>query len=191
MIRLSRRTARAQLVLRLAYVAFFGAVAGIIGILVVFAYFAKDLPTPDKVVRRDGFATKLYDRNGKLLYDVFSDQRRTPVDLSVIPVILRQATVAIEDKDFYKHGGFDPLTPFRIVYNYIFRNGRVVGGSTLTQQLVKNTLLDNRRTPIRKLKEFILAIQVERKYTKDTILQMYLNEAPYGGTAWGVEAASE
>ncbi len=171
--------------------AFFGAVAGIIGILVVFAYFAKDLPTPDKVVRRDGFATKLYDRNGKLLYDVFSDQRRTPVDLSVIPVILRQATVAIEDKDFYKHGGFDPLTPFRIVYNYIFRNGRVVGGSTLTQQLVKNTLLDNRRTPIRKLKEFILAIQVERKYTKDTILQMYLNENPYGGTAWGVEAASE
>ncbi len=191
MIRLSRRTAKARLLLRLAYISFFGAIFGIVFVLVVFAYFARDLPTPDRVVRRDGFATKIYDRNGKLLYDVFSDQRRTPVDLSVIPIVLRQATVAIEDKDFYKHGGFDPLTPFRIVYNYVFRNGRVVGGSTLTQQLVKNTLLDNRRTPIRKLKEFILAIQVERKYSKDTILQMYLNENPYGGTAWGVEAASE
>ena len=158
--------------------------------LLGFALFVRDLPSPDKIVRRDGFATKIYDRNNKLLYDVFSDEQRTPVDLSAVSLTVRQATVAIEDKDFYKHGGFDPLTPFRIVWNIVTRH-RVVGGSTLTQQLVKNVLLTPERTVIRKLKEFILTIQVERKYTKDQILQMYLNEAPYGGTAWGVESAAQ
>lgn len=165
-------------------------VLGMVAVVGVFAYVAKDLPNPDRVVRREGFATKIFDRNGKLLYDVYADQRRTPVDLNQVPLTLRQATVAVEDKSFYKHSGFDPLTPFRILWNIVSKQ-RVIGGSTLTQQLVKNTLLTSERTISRKVKEFVLTLQVESKYTKDEILQMYLNEAPYGGTAWGVEAGSQ
>jgi len=165
-------------------------IAGILVITVLFAYYANELPSPDKVVRREGFATKIFDRKGKLLYDVFSDEKRTPVELTAIPLTLQQATVAIEDKTFYKHKGFDPLTPLRIVWNIVTKR-RLVGGSTLTQQLVKTVLLTPERTPIRKLKEFVLSLQVESKYSKDEILQMYLNEVPYGGSAYGVEAASE
>ncbi len=189
-MRFSRQTSRSKLIANLAFWFFGVMIVGLVVGVVVFAYFAHDLPNPDRVVRREGFATKIYDRKGQLLYDVFSDQRRTPVDLAAISLSVRQATVAIEDKDFYKHGGFDPLTPFRIGWNLLIRH-RVVGGSTLTQQLVKNVLLTSERTIIRKLKEFILTIQVERKYTKDQILQMYLNEAPYGGTAWGIESAAQ
>ncbi|MFZ5366326.1 MAG: penicillin-binding protein [Patescibacteria group bacterium] len=156
----------------------------------LFIWYAKDLPRPDKIVRREGFSTKIYDRQENLLYDVFSTQRRTPVELSEVPLYLREATIAIEDKDFYKHQGFDPKGWLRAVYN-IFIHRKLQGGSTLTQQLVKNVLLSSERTLTRKIKEFILAVQIERKYTKDQILQMYLNEAPYGGTAWGVEAAAE
>ncbi|OGY15556.1 MAG: hypothetical protein A2784_01120 [Candidatus Chisholmbacteria bacterium RIFCSPHIGHO2_01_FULL_48_12] len=157
---------------------------------VLFAWYAKDLPRPDKIVRREGFATRIFDRNGELLYDVFGDQRRTSVSFDQIPEHLRQATVAIEDKDFYKHQGFDPKGILRAAVNIVFR-GKLQGGSTLTQQLVKNVLLTSERRLGRKIKEFILAVQIEKKFNKDEILQMYLNEAPYGGTAWGVESAAE
>ena len=160
------------------------------GLVGLFAWYAKDLPDPDRVVRREGFATKIYDRNNKLLYDVFEDQRRTPITLDQVPLALQQATVAIEDKNFYRHHGFDVTGIARAIFNTLFTR-RVQGGSTITQQLVKNVLLTQQRTLTRKLKEFILTVQVERHYTKDQILQMYLNEAPYGGTAWGVQSASE
>ena len=122
---------------------------------------------------------------------MFSDQRRTPVDLEQMPEDLRQATVAIEDKNFYKHQGFDPWGWIRAVFNSVFKLRRLAGGSTLTQQLVKNVLLSPKRSIGRKIKEFVLSVQIEKKYTKDEILQMYLNESPYGGTAWGVQAAAE
>ncbi len=179
-----------KLLSTLAGVVFVGMVAGIIGLMAFFAYVAKDLPSPDKVVRREGFSTKIFDRNGKSLYDVFSDERRTPVKLDDVAMNLRNATVAIEDKSFYAHKGVDPLTPFRIAYNVVFKR-RVIGGSTLTQQLVKTVLLTNERTLSRKIKEFILTLQVESKYSKNEILQMYLNEVPYGGTAWGVGEAAQ
>jgi penicillin-binding protein 1C len=142
------------------------------------------------VVRREGYSTQLLDREGRLLYDVYGDERRTAVSIDQISTYMKEATVATEDKDFYKHGGFDPLTPIRIVYNYIFKRGRVVGGSTLTQQLVKNVLLTNERNVVRKFKELVLSMQIERQLTKDQILEMYLNEVPYGGSAAGVEAAA-
>jgi 1A family penicillin-binding protein len=179
-----------KLIYRLAIIFFFLVVFFIFGSLALFAWYAKDLPHPDKVVRREGFATKIYDREGKLLYDVFADQRRTPVSLEEVPQHLKNATVAVEDKNFYKHRGFDPKGILRAVYNIVIYR-RLQGGSTLTQQLVKNVLLTPKRTLSRKIKEFILAVQIESKYSKDQILQMYLNEAPYGGTAWGVEAAAE
>lgn len=181
---------RSVWVMRAAVAAVILLVVGIIVFLGLFFYYARALPSPDNVVRRDGFSTKIYDRNGKLLYDVYSGEKRTPVTITQVPLYLQQATVAIEDKSFYKNQGFDPLTPLRIIWNVITK-GRIVGGSGLTQQLVKNVLLTPEQTPIRKLKEFILAIQIDRKYTKDQILQMYLNEAPYGGPIWGVQAAAE
>lgn len=165
-------------------------VVGFVGMAVLFVVYSKDLPTPNKVVRRDGFASQMYDRNGALLYDVYKDAKRTPVVWEDVPDYLKKATIATEDKDFYKHQGFDPLTPLRMVKNLIVLH-QLTGGSTLTQQLVKNVLLTSDRSVTRKIKEFILAVQIERKYTKDEILLMYLNEAPYGGAAWGVGTAAQ
>jgi penicillin-binding protein 1C len=157
----------------------------------LFAWYAKDLPKPGKLTERVvKQSTKIFDRNGELLYDIYGDQNRTYVSLSEIPKTLRDATIAIEDKDFYKHQGYDPKGYLRAIRQIVFYHN-ISGGSTLTQQLIKNVLLSSERTIPRKIKEFILAVQVEKNYTKDQILELYLNEAPYGGTAWGVEAASE
>ena len=179
-----------RILVKLAKFSFLGVVVAFLGLFVVLPLFAFNLPSPDKIVRREGFSTKILDRNGSVLYDIYADQKRTPVELNVIPQDLREATIAIEDKNFYKHEGFDPLGMLRGL-SRLFTRGYAQGGSTLTQQLVKNVLLTSERSVFRKVREFILAIQIERRYTKDEILQMYLNEAPYGGTAWGVGSASE
>ncbi|MFA5895265.1 MAG: transglycosylase domain-containing protein, partial [Candidatus Shapirobacteria bacterium] len=138
---------------------------GYVAVLVAFVWYSKDLPTPNKVVRRDGFSSRIYDRNGELVYDVYKDAKRVPVVWEDVPDTLKNATVAVEDKDFYKHQGFDPLTPFRIIKN-VFTLGKFTGGSTLTQQLVKNVLLTSDRTVTRKIKEFMLSVQIEAKYKK-------------------------
>lgn len=173
-----------------AKLAFFGVLVLSILMFVIVPVFALQLPSPDRVVRRDGFSTTIYDRNGEVLYDIYNEERRSPVEIKDVPDYLKQATIATEDKNFYKHSGFDPLGMVRGASRLITR-GRAQGGSTLTQQLVKNVLLSSERTLTRKIKEFVLATQIEARYSKDEILQMYLNEAPYGGTAWGVEAAAE
>lgn len=165
-------------------------VLGITTFFLLFAYYSRELPKPGEVVRRTGFSTRIYDRNGVLLYDLFDDERRIPIKIEEVPEHLKLATVSIEDKDFYKHQGFDWLTLLRIPYNVVVRQ-RVVGGSTLTQQLVKNALLTNERSIERKFKELVLSMQIERTFTKDEILEMYLNEAPYGGNGSGVGIASE
>ena len=170
---------------------FFGLIALIVLTFFSFIVFAKDLPSPHKLTARDAsLSTQIYDRNGKLLYDIYGDKNRALVNWNQLPDYVRQATISIEDKDFFKHKGFSILGIGRSVISIVlFRD--LQGGSTITQQVVKNTLLSPERTLTRKIKEFILSIQVERKYTKDEILQIYLNEVPYGGTAWGIEAASQ
>lgn len=167
-----------------------GVVGGIFLIIFGFTFFTLDLPSPDKIVRREGFSTKILDRNGEVLYDIYTDQNRTLAKFEDIPDSLKQATIAIEDKNFYNHQGFDVLGILR-GFSRLFTRGYAQGGSTLTQQLVKNVLLSSERSIFRKIRELVLTIQIERKFSKDEILQMYLNEAPYGGTAWGVESASE
>lgn len=181
---------RSRNLVKWAKIAFFAVVGFFIFLIFVLPLLAFNLPSPDKIVRTQGFSTKILDRNGQLLYDVYANQNRTPVTIDEIPLYLRQATIAVEDKNFYKHQGFDPVGILR-GFLRIFTRGRMAGGSTLTQQLVKNVLLTNDRTIVRKIKEFVLAIQIEKKYSKDQILQMYLNEAPYGGTSWGVGAAAQ
>jgi penicillin-binding protein 1C len=181
---------RRRLLPRLIKLAVIGFISFAFVSVLIFAWVSRDLPQPDKIVRREGFATQIYDRQGKLIYDIYAGQKRTPVNLAQVPTYLKDATVAIEDKDFYQHHGFDFSGYLRSVRNLAVYH-HLTGGSTLTQQLVKNVLLTSERTLVRKIKEFILAVQIEREYGKDEILTMYLNEAPYGGTAWGIEAAAE
>ncbi|MEK7550279.1 MAG: transglycosylase domain-containing protein [Patescibacteria group bacterium] len=154
-------------------------------------YLFWGIPLPTKLSSPDiPVSTKLFDRNGKLIYEIYSEKRRSPLDLSEIPDYVKRATIAIEDKDFYKHRGFSFTGIARAIYKISFKR-KLEGGSTITQQLVKNALLTPERTIRRKLREFLLTIIVEGIYTKDQILEMYLNQIPYGGTAYGIEAASE
>lgn len=164
---------------------------GFVVISVLFAWYSRGLPDPGKVQRKSGFSTEILDRTGKtILYDVFTDQDRKFTPLSAVPDYLKKATIAIEDKEFYSHQGFDPMAVLRIAKNIVTRQ-RLIGGSTLTQQLVKMLLLTNERKLSRKIREFVLAVRIEKTFTKDEILQMYLNEAPYGGTAVGVASAAQ
>jgi 1A family penicillin-binding protein len=174
----------------LAFGGFIGFVVLILFVGILFAWYAKDLPRPDKVQRQEGLSTVVLDRNGEKLYDIFEEANRIPAKWDEIPQYLKDATVAIEDKDFYKHQGLSTTGIMRGLLACVFMR-RCQGGSTLTQQLVKNVLLSQERTLPRKMKEAVLAIQIERKYSKNDILLMYLNEAPYGGTAVGVKTAAE
>jgi membrane peptidoglycan carboxypeptidase len=157
------------------------------------AWLSNSLPHPDKLLQRNiAQSTKIYDRTGKIiLYEIFNEQRRTLVKLSDIPDHLINATLVTEDKDFFKHPGFDLKAIIRSVFIDILRGGKAQGGSTLTQQFIKNAFLTKQKTYQRKIKELILAYQIEKKYSKEEILQMYFNEIPYGSTAYGAEAASQ
>jgi len=159
--------------------------------LIGFWLITRNLPEPGRLSTSRAGSLVVLDKEGKIIHQLFKDRQHIQVQSDDIPKYLKQATVAIEDKDFYRHKGFDPLTIVRIPFNYIFRNGRVVGGSTLTQQLIKQGYLDSSRTVTRKIKELVLAIRIEDKLTKDEILVEYLNIAPYGGTYEGVGAAAQ
>ncbi len=135
-------------------------------------------------------STKLFDRNGELLYEIYADKRSTPVKLEEMPPYIEQATIAIEDKDFYRHYGVSFTGIARAAYNIAFKQ-KLQGGSTLTQQLVKNALLTPERTLRRKVRELALTLFVETIYSKQKIMDLYLNQMPYGGTAYGIGAASE
>lgn len=149
------------------------------------------IPLPTKLSSPDiPVSTKLLDRNGNLIYEIYAETRRSPVELQSLPDYIKNATIAIEDKDFYKHQGFSISGIVRAAYKIITR-GKIEGGSTLTQQLVKNALLSPERTIRRKVREFFLTVVVEGIYSKNQILEMYLNQIPYGSTAYGIESASE
>lgn len=158
----------------------------------LFVIFIQDLPSPKELtLRHIPQTTKIYDRNNILLYQIYAAQNRTLVPLSDIPVHLRNATIAIEDKDFYKHLGFDVTAIIRSAVANVSDQEILQGGSTITQQLIKSALLTPEKSFSRKVKEIILAFWAERMYSKDQILSMYFNQVAYGGTAWGVEAAAE
>lgn len=149
------------------------------------------LPNPQLLAKRDlEVTTKIFDRNGALLYEVYADQNRTPKPLAEIPDIVKRATIAIEDRDFYRHSGFSIRGILRAAKETALNN-RVQGGSTITQQLIKSALLSPEIKLSRKIKEIVLAFWAERMYSKNQILEMYLNQVPYGGTAWGVETAAQ
>jgi 1A family penicillin-binding protein len=153
-------------------------------------FILKNLPSPKDLVTRDiEVSTKIYDRNGILLYQIYKDKNRSIVPLEDIPQTVRLATLAAEDAGFYSHPGFSVKGITRAIYKNL-TEGKLSGGSTITQQLVKNALLSSEKTYIRKLREIVLAVEVEATFSKDEILDMYLNEVSYGGTAYGIEEAS-
>ena len=136
-------------------------------------------------------STKIYDRTGKiLLNNVGADIRRKVVPYDEISRHVKNATVAIEDAEFYEHGGLKPTAIIRATLVNLSEGGLVQGGSTITQQVVKRSLLTGEKTWARKIKEAILAVKLERVLSKEEILAVYLNEAPYGGNIYGVEEAA-
>ena len=140
-------------------------------------------------------STQIYDRTGEvLLYDIHEDIKRTYVPLDQMSLNIKNATVAIEDSEFYNHSGVRVSSTLRAILSHIFHIGIGGGGSTITQQLIKNTLLTNETgygRYVRKVKEWVLAIKIDNSMSKEAILENYLNEIPYGGSIYGIEAASK
>ncbi len=179
-----------KLIAKLLFFLLGAVIIGFIFSFAIFAWYAKDLPSPSKLSLQTGYSTVFLDRDGKVLYDMYKDKNRVPVIYDEIPDSLKKATIAIEDKNFYKHKGISETGMIRAVFNMFLGRG-LQSGSTITQQLIKNVLLTNRQTLTRKIQELILAFEVERRYKKDEILLMYLNESPYGGSYWGVGTAAK
>lgn len=175
--------------------------AGLVVLLFLFysqliVRLSTQLPSPSRLSFAERPATTQFlDRDGRLLYQLYEGRNRELVGLEKLPQSLINATVAIEDKHFFNHPGIDPIGMLRALRINLANNDQFFdgwqGGSTITQQLIKNTLLSADKTLSRKAKEIILAFWAERVYSKNEILQMYFNEAPYGGPAWGVEAAAQ
>lgn len=169
---------------------------GIIGVVVfmllLFAVYAKDLPNPTTIADRQiAQSTKILDRNGIMLYEIFRDERRTVIKPEEISQFLKDATVSVEDGEFYTHHGVDLISILRAAYvNTVGHSRFTQGGSTITQQYIKNALLTDEKKISRKIKEAILALEIETIYDKQEILAGYLNEIPYGNNAYGVESAA-
>ena len=150
------------------------------------------LPLPGKVSAARAEASSIYARDGQtLLYKIRGDKNRTPIPFEQMPKCIKDGTVATEDKSFYKHQGLDPRGLGRAVLVNLETSSKAQGGSTITQQLVKNALLSPEQTVTRKAKELVLSLEIEQMFPKDEILQLYLNEIPYGSNAYGIEAAAQ
>jgi len=165
---------------------------GIIFFYFIFSVFYK-LPSPYtlKNYKIIPLSTHVLDRNGKLLYEIYRNQKRTPIKIKDLPDYIEKATIAIEDKDFYKHQGISLIGGIlRAIKDTLLRQN-LQGGSTITQQLIKSALLTPERTIRRKVREIILALWTERIFSKKEILELYLNQVPYGGTAYGIEEAAQ
>lgn len=166
---------------------------GIIIAVAGIAWVSRDLPNPNKLTDRAvAESTRIFARDGTtLLYEIHGDKRRTVVELSAIAPLAVKATIAVEDRDFYKHQGFSLRGILRAVFTDIVSGGSSQGGSTITQQFIKNAILTNEKTVTRKVKELVLAYEMESRFTKDQILKLYFNEIPYGSNAYGIEAAAQ
>ena len=161
--------------------------------LLIITKMAKELPSPEQFINRQiSQSTKIYDRTAEiLLYEIHGEEKRTIVSFEEIPDYAKKATIAIEDQNFYRHPAFDWRAIIRAFITDIIRGRFVQGGSTITQQLAKNAFLTSERTFTRKIKELILAYWIEQRYSKDEILNLYLNQIPYGANAYGIEAAAQ
>ncbi len=182
-----------SLVKTIASYALLGFLSIILFSLLLFAYYAKDLPRPENFTERAYIEpTRIYDRTGEVvLYTLYGEEKRDLVDLEEIPDHLIQAVIAAEDSSFYTHLGVDLKGITRAFFENIRRGRTTQGGSTISQQLIRSSLLSGERTLERKVRETILTLELERRYSKDEIMEFYLNQIPLGSNAYGVEAASQ
>lgn len=158
------------------------------------AQIARELPDPKQLLGDHQIkqSSKIYDRAGKtLLYEIFNEEKRTIIQFEEMPDYIKKAAIAVEDKNFYSHQAFDWRAILRALKTNILEGRVSQGGSTITQQLAKNAFLTPERTIKRKLKELILSYWIEKNYSKDEILALYLNTIPYGSNTYGIEAASQ
>jgi len=162
-------------------------------LLINFIVVSRQLPEPGKLLTRNiKLSTKIYDRSGKiLLYEIFNEERRTLIKISEIPQSVIASTIVAEDREFLKHQGFNLKGMIRAFLVNLLKGRVIQGGSSLTQQFIKNAFLSPKKIFSRKIKELFLAYQIEKKYTKKEILQMYFNEIPYGSNAYGLAEASQ
>ena len=160
-----------------------------------FIYYARELPRPENFLERKVFqSTKIYDRTGTvLLHDIYGEEKRKIIPFDQISVHLKNAVMAAEDANFYKHPGIDIGGIFRslLINLKLKKQSEWVGGSTITQQLIRSSLLSQEKTAERKIREIVLSLELDRKYSKDQILEWYLNQVPFGSNAYGAEAASQ
>ncbi|MDB4939732.1 MAG: family penicillin-binding protein [Candidatus Doudnabacteria bacterium] len=158
----------------------------------LFIWYSKDLPDPNKLLARSiPQSTKIYSRDGQLLYEIHGEFKRTLIPFSEMNPNIRNATVAIEDKNFYNEGGIDFKGIARSIVADLTSGSKAQGASTITQQFVRNAVLTRDKTYARKIKEIILSLEINKRFSKDEILRLYLNEVPYGRNAYGIEAASQ
>lgn len=159
----------------------------------LFVFYAKDLPRPEKFTERTfAESTKIYDRSGEiLLYEIYGEEKRKVVPLDVVPEHLKQAVLLAEDANFYNHFGLDLKAMGRAILVNLRLRRPIQGGSTISQQLIRSSFLTREKTLERKIREILLTIELERRYSKDQILEWYFNQVPFGSNAYGVEAASQ
>jgi penicillin-binding protein 1C len=177
--------------IKLRYFTLGNLITGVLFFLAWTYFQAKSLPNPAYLTLRDTpSTTKIFDRKGRLLYEIYANENRIPIKLSEIPQDMINATIAIEDKEFFSHKGFS-LRGILRAFIHNSQKDNIEGGSTITQQLVRSAFLTPEKTISRKIKELVLSIWTEQIYSKEQILEMYFNQIPYGGTAWGIEAAAQ
>lgn len=192
LLHLKKSSKKRRHLIKVAGLFFAGLVFLFLGFIIIVASLVKIPDFSSFNDRRVVESTKIYDKTGEvLLYDIHDQIRRTYVPLSSIALSVRNASIAIEDDQFYSHEGIRIPSLIRAVISDVLGGGYKQGGSTITQQVVKNTLLTQEKTITRKVKEIILSLKIERAFTKDEILTLYLNESPYGGNIYGVEEASK
>ena len=156
-----------------------------------YLYFIRDLGSKERIANRNNGGVVLLDRNDKPFFTFYEAKTKNVVPLSQIPKVTREAVIAVEDKDFYKHSGISPTSVVRAALADIQNREISQGGSTITQQLIKNALLSPEQTFLRKYQEAILALEVDRRYSKDDILEMYMNTVYFGEGAFGIQDAAE
>ncbi len=180
-------------IIKIAKLFFYSFLFIILCSLFLFIYYGKDLPRPEKFSEKQFIeSTKIYDRTGEIvLYDIYGEEKRTYVSLNEMPEHLKQAVIATEDANFYNHFGIDIPGIIRSILADLKIGRPVYGASTIPQQLIRSSFLSLEKTAQRKIREIILALELDRRYSKDQILEWYLNQVPFGSNAYGVEAASQ
>lgn len=182
-----------SIALKILPFAFLFLFVSVLGAALLFLYFAKDLPRPEKFTEREFTeSTKIYDRTGEiLLYELYGEEKRKIIPLAEMSPYIKYAAISVEDAKFYTHSGLDFRGILRSIQINLKLKKPLSGGSTISQQLIRSTFLTTQKTAERKIREIILTLELERKYSKDQILEWYLNQIPFGPNLYGVETASK